>query len=114
MVGRETVPMNSVSEPPINVTEKGGPSRVTFADVAMKIARDGPMYAVVMLAGILAIKGIATAAESMMGMAMAMLSRSYPSPIQISSENRITRHIGMPILALTAAGAVHFLSACTP
>lgn len=52
--------------------------RVTFADVAMRIARDGPMYGVIILVGVLAIKGTTTALESIVGAALALQARSRP------------------------------------
>ena len=68
--------MNSL--PPVDIRDPR--IRVTFADVAMRIARDGPMYGVIVLVGVLALKGTTTAAESITGAALALLARSHPPP----------------------------------
>lgn len=70
--------MNNVSMPPVDI--KDPRIRVTFADVAMKFASDGPMYGVIVLVGVLALKGTTTAAESITGAALALLARSHPPP----------------------------------
>ncbi len=54
--------------------------RVTFADVAMRIARDGPMYGVIVLVGVLAMTGKTTTMESIVGAALALQARSHPPP----------------------------------
>jgi hypothetical protein len=92
--------MNSVSEPPVNISNKGS-DRITFADVAMRVARDGPMYGVILLVGILAISGKATANETIMGSALALLARSWPGAIQTGGAGR-----NMGIVAVLTFGSM--------
>src|SRR5882762_8994691 len=66
--------------PSIPVDIKDPRIRITFADVAMRIARDGPMYGVIILVGVLAMRGTTTAMESIVGAAFALLARSHPPP----------------------------------
>jgi hypothetical protein len=70
--------MMNASMPPVDI--KDPRIRVTFADVAMKFASDGPMYGVIVLVGVLALRGTTTAAESITGAALALLARSHPPP----------------------------------
>lgn len=72
------------SERPMNPGPNDPPQRaVTFADVAMRIAHDGPMYAVIIIAAIMAAKGSATASEAFMASMGALLARSFPRAIQV-------------------------------
>lgn len=78
------------SEPPINPSPKerlsiSASKPATMADVAMKIAHDGPMYAVIGLVGALAIKGTATGQELVITSLGALLARSWPRPVQIGA-----------------------------
>ena len=50
--------------------------RYTFADVAMKIATDGPLYIVFIMIAVLALKGVITGENSVMALAIALLGRS--------------------------------------
>lgn len=77
--------------------------RVTFADVAMRIARDGPMYAVIVLVGVLTIRGTTTAAESIIGAAVALLARSHPPP-EIDKSGRGMGTLGAVVFTLAAMG----------
>lgn len=72
------------SERPMNPGPNDPPQRaVTFPDVAMRIAHDGPMYAVIIVAAIMAAKGSATASESFMAAMGALLARSFPRAVQV-------------------------------
>lgn len=102
--------MNSASEPPVNIQYKVG-DRITFADVAMRVARDGPMYGVIILVGILAISGKATANETIMGSALALLARSWPNAIQTPAASR-NPMMGMVIPALLMASYFAGITAC--
>lgn len=79
------------SEPPINAAPSKPPPggapfpRVTLADVAMKIAHDGPMYCVIGLVGALAIRGTASGSELVITSLGALLARSWPRPVQIGA-----------------------------
>lgn len=105
--------MNSASEPPVNIGFKTG-DRITFADVAMRVARDGPMYGVIILVGILAISAKATANESIMGCALALLARSWPNAIQtpVPSRNSHGGMMSMILPALIAMGYMGSITAC--
>jgi hypothetical protein len=97
--------MNSVSERPINIQQKPDGDRITFADVAMRIARDGPMYGVILLVGFLAASKQATANESILGAALALLARSWPNAIQTEATGSASR-LRNGVLALTGMGAL--------
>jgi hypothetical protein len=61
------------------------PSRPpTFADVAMKLVQDGPMYGLIGLVGVLAIKGQATATELVITGLASLLSKSWPRAVQLT------------------------------
>lgn len=76
-----------LSEPPANLpppnigTKDARPP--TFADVAMRLAYDGPVYMIIALVGVLAIRGQATALESVIAVMGALLSKSWPRPIAL-------------------------------
>lgn len=73
----------SVSEPPINspiMTRKAPPA---WSEVAMRIVQDGPMYAIIALVGVLAIKGQANAQEFVITGLGALLARSWPKAVQV-------------------------------
>lgn len=82
---------NSFSEPPINAPVSRPPPgtppppRATIADVLMKVAHDGPMYAVIGLVGALAIRGTASGSELVITSLGALLARSWPRPVQIGA-----------------------------
>ncbi len=102
--------MQNLSLPPVgNVDIKDPRIRVTFADVAMRIARDGPMYGVIILVGVLAMRGTTTALESILGAAFALQARSHPPP-EADKMGRMVGGLvggGLVLLAVTSA-----LSAC--
>lgn len=95
--------MNLPSLPPADL--KDPRIRVTFADVAMRIARDGPMYGVIVLVGVLALKGTTTAAESITGAALALLARSHPPP-EVEKRLGGVAIIGAAVAAFAGAVAV--------
>lgn len=100
--------MNSVSEPPLTVRHPEKP--VTFADVAMRIAHDGPMYAAIGLVGILAIKGQASASEMVITALASLLARSWPRAVQVAGK----AGLGM-VLPLFIGGAIAAKTlACSP
>lgn len=100
--------MNSTSLPPVD--PKDPRIRVTFADVAMRIARDGPMYGVIILVGVLALKGTTTSAESIIGAALALLARSHPPP---EIDKRVPGTVSILGAMLFVVGAA-VVAACGP
>ena len=70
--------MNNASLPPVDI--KDPRIRTTFADVAMKLVSDGPMYGVIILVGVLSIRGHVEPMTSIVGAALALLARSHPPP----------------------------------
>jgi hypothetical protein len=95
-----SIPIGTISNPPGAPVDLKDPRiRVTFADVAMRIARDGPMYGVIILVGVLALKGTTNALESILGAAFALQARSHPPP-EISSKlsNAIISALGIVLV----------------
>lgn len=71
--------MNMPSNNPGPVIDIKDPRiRITFADVAMRVAHDGPMYGVILLVGILAMRGNVDSLHAIIGAAFALLARSRP------------------------------------
>ncbi len=99
--------MNSVSTPPLN---SHFPKAVTFADVAMKLVQDGPIYAIIVVVGILAMRGTATASEAVITGLASLLARMWPQAVQVAGK------VGAQLLIILAGGAafasVHI--ACMP
>lgn len=62
---------------------KASDKPVTLADVAMRVAHDGPMYAIIVVVGVMAFKGHASASESIIAGLGALLARSWPRAIQV-------------------------------
>ena len=99
-----------LSNPPNGPVDVKDPRiRATFADVAMRIARDGPMYGVIILVGVLAMRGTTTAMESVVGAAIALLARSHPPP---EYTNKVGGFIGMGVLFVLFAGLFHGITGC--
>lgn len=65
------------SERPIAMRSRG----TSWAEVAMKVAHDGPIYGLMALVGILAIKGQAATSELIITGALSFVARSWPRPI---------------------------------
>jgi hypothetical protein len=100
------------SGPPVSITDVRDPRiRITFADVAMRIARDGPMYGVILLVGVLAMRGTTSALESILGAAFALQARSHPPP-ETDKTGRQTLLVGGLVL-VAATASMHFLGACS-
>ncbi len=83
--------------------------RITFADVAMRIARDGPMYAVIVMVGVLAIRGTTTSMESVLGAAIALQARSRPPDDDQQKVGKLAGYIGaaavfVAVAAITSCG----------
>jgi hypothetical protein len=96
----------SLSEPPINSSTSMNDQRpATIADVLMRVAHDGPMYAVVIIVAVLAIKGQASSNEMVITSLAAMLARSWPRAVQVAGK------VGVALLVFGGFVAVH---ACTP
>jgi hypothetical protein len=104
--------MNSVSEPPIITTK---PDRApTFADVAMRLANDGPMYAAIALVGVLSIQGKASASEMVITALASLLARSWPRAVQVPQSSSSRFGIG-GFLPLVVGGAILTKTlACAP
>lgn len=98
--------MNSVSTPPLTSTT--APKSVTFADVFMKLAHDGPVYMLIATVGVLALRGTATSSEAVITGMAGLLARMWPQAVQVAGK------VGASMLPLLAAGAafvtVHFLT----
>ncbi len=89
----------NLSEPPINPSPRIGnrppgsfadesmiPGRApTFADVGMRLVADGPVYAIIIVAGILAMRGTASTLEAVVAALAALLSKSWPRPVQVGA-----------------------------
>ena len=102
--------MNTTSTPPGCPVDLRDPRiRVTFPDVAMRIAHDGPMYGVIALVGVLALKGVAAPSESLMGAALALLARSSP-PSGPDKAVKLVQAAAVGCLLLMASAVV----ACSP
>lgn len=99
--------MNSVSTPPYDSTKP--PKAVTFADVAMKLAQDGPIYAIIGLVGAMAATGHATASEATITGLAGLLARMWPQAVQVAG--KVGAHIIMVLAAGAAFATVH---ACSP
>jgi len=104
--------MNSVSEPPIINTK---PDRApTFADVAMRLANDGPMYAAIALVGVLSLQGKATASEMVITALASLLARSWPRAVTTAPSSSASR-FGIGLLPLLISGAIATKTiACAP
>jgi len=96
----------SFSEPPINSSMTPNDQRpVTFPDVMMRIAHDGPFYAIICLIGVLAIRGTASAQETVIASLGTLLARSWPRAIQVAAGKA-----GVAIMILGFGASV--LAAC--
>jgi hypothetical protein len=83
--------------------------RITFADVAMRIAHDGPMYGVLMLVGILSVRGNIEGLQAVIGAAFALQARSRPP--ESDKLDRLTKGIvGGAAILFFASGT---MTACT-
>lgn len=101
--------MNStVSTPPLNSDKPQRP--VTFADVAMKLVQDGPIYMILATMLIAMLYGKADAKEATITGLAALLARMWPAAVQVAGK------VGAQVIIVLAAGlafsATHM--ACTP
>jgi hypothetical protein len=105
--------MNSVSEPPIINTK---PDRApTFADVAMRLVNDGPMYAAIALVGVLSLQGRATASEMVITALASLLARSWPRAVTTQGQSGHGGRFGIGVLPLIVGGAIFAKTlACSP
>lgn len=93
---------NTYSEAPINITEKKERD-LTFPDVAMRFVQDVPIYMVITIVGILAIKGVAETKEFIIaGMGM-MLSKSWPKAIAFGGKHN---HLNGWVAAVGVGAAI--------
>jgi hypothetical protein len=97
--------MNSVSEPPLNSVQPSKP--VTFADVAMRLVQDGPIYAIIGLVGAMAVGGHATASEAVITGLAGLLARSWPRAVQVAGKAGVVL-----IAAASAFVVVSSVEAC--
>lgn len=95
--------MNSVSTPPLTATQP--PKPVTMADVAMKLVQDGPVYAVIIVVGILAMRGTATASEAVITGLAGLLARMWPQAVQVAG--KVGAQLVILLVAGTAFAAAH-------
>jgi hypothetical protein len=100
--------VNTYSESPIGA-EKAKDRPITFADVAMRVAHDGPIYAIIGLVGAMALGGHATANEAVITGLAGLLARSWPRAVQVAGK------VGAQLLIVLAAGAAFgAMHACAP
>ncbi len=98
----------TTSTPPLNSTTPA--KTITMADVAMKIANDGPIYAIFGIIGALALSGHATASETTIASLAGLLARMWPAAVQVAG--KVGAHV-LPFVAATVTFAgVH--AACAP
>jgi hypothetical protein len=93
----------AISERPENLLDR---RRTSFADVFMLLAKDGPVYAIIVVVGILAMRGTASTAEAVIAALAALLSKSWPRPIQMGTGAAIALLIGGRIVMGCAPEAV--------
>jgi hypothetical protein len=87
------------------------PRPATFADVAMRLVNDGPIYAAVFLVGVLSLKGQASASEMVITSLAALLARSWPRAVQVASSAGVIVFFGArAALSLYAPADVAALS----
>jgi hypothetical protein len=84
------------------------PRPTSVADVLMRVAHDGPLYAVIGLVFALAWKGGASATEVIITSLGGLLARSVPP----SAFTSMMRNVGMPALALVLLARLSV--ACVP
>lgn len=105
--------MNSVSEPPIVSVKPERERAPTFADVAMRVANDGPMYAAIALVGMLSLQGKATASEMVITALASLLARSWPRAVQTTPGH--SSRLGLGVLPLLVSGTIFAKTlACAP
>lgn len=103
--------MNMPSNSPGPVIDIKDPRiRITFADVAMRVAHDGPMYGVILLVGILAMRGNVDSLHAIIGAAFALLARSRPP--ESDKLDRLIRGAAGAGAALVIGSSLLF--GCTP
>lgn len=105
--------MNLSAPPGAPVDIKDPRIRVTIADVAMRFASDGPMYGMIFLVGVLALRGTTTSMESILGAAFALQARSHP-PQPFDKLTGIARSAGAAVVALLLVGALHLALSSRP
>lgn len=106
--------MNMPSNSPGPVIDIKDPRiRVTFADVAMRVAHDGPMYGVILLVGILAMRGNVDSIHAIIGAAFALQARSRP-PETDKLDRLIRGAAGAGAVLLLAAGGLSACMGCAP
>ncbi len=66
----------------------------TFADVAMRLVVDGPVYSIILVVGVLAYRGTASTAEAVIAALAALLSKSWPRPVQMGTHTAIILALG--------------------
>lgn len=86
--------------------------RYTFADVAMKLAHDGPWYFVLAVVMVLTLRGVTNAVESLNGLALVLLARNRP-PEQPDKAHLI-RNIATGAGVLVVFGAIHAVVTLKP
>lgn len=102
--------MNTSGGPPALALDPKDPrTRYTIADVAMKLAYDGPWYVVIAVVLVLALRGTTTALESMNGIALALLARNRPpeQPDKAGLLRGVASGIATGVVVLLVFGAVH-------
>lgn len=92
------------SERPMNRRTPVAP--VTIADVALRFVQDIPIYIVIVIVGMLAFKGTASAQEFIIsGMGM-LLSKSWPKAIALGKSDNHHPLIHNSLIALAAVSAL--------
>lgn len=83
----------------------------TIADVAMRIAVDMPVYLIIVVTGVLAMRGTATSLEAIVAAFGALLSKMWPRPVQTGVHQIV---IFILIGARVALGPVDLLATKQP
>jgi len=97
----------ALSDRPENLIER---RRTSFADVFMLVAKDGPIYAIIIVVGVLAMKGTASTSEMVMTGALSLLARSWPRPIQMGAATLVAMGVVARLIVACAPAAPAALS----
>lgn len=93
------------SEPPMNSKLNGRP--VTFADVAMRLIQDMPLFVLMSIVGVLAIQGHADSRDFIITGLGSLLARSWPKAVQVAGQTGIAIFFGLVLTVKLAACSVH-------
>jgi hypothetical protein len=108
--GPPALPVVSGSPPALPPVDPRDPRiRYTFADVAMKLAHDGPWYFVVAVILVVSLRGSTSTLETLNGLALAMLARAR-SPDAPDLKAHLVRGIAAGVGVLFLFALVHVVA----